>query len=61
MKKLMITLVAIALAGVTQAATYNWKSDVAAYGVNAAGVTDNGDYAAGNGKAFVNPENKREG
>ena len=47
MKKLMIVLAAIAMAGVTQAATYTWQSSTAAYGINATGVTDNGNYAAG--------------
>jgi hypothetical protein len=47
MKKLMI-IAAVAMAAiVSQAATYKWTTSAVAYGVNAATVGDNGDYAAG--------------
>ena len=47
MKKLMVCLAAVGLAVGAQAAAYTWQSSTAAYGLNAAGVTDNGNYAAG--------------
>lgn len=47
MKKLMI-IAAVAMAAiVSQAATYKWTTSAVPYGVNAATVGDNGDYAAG--------------
>jgi len=47
MKKLIVCLAAVGLAVGAQAATYDWKTSANMQGVNAAGVTDNGDYAAG--------------
>ena len=47
MKKLIVCLAAVGLAVGAQAATFNWGSNAAAYGVDASAVTDNGDYAAG--------------
>ena len=47
MKKLIVCLAALGLAVGAQAAAYNWKTTSNMQGVNAAGVTDNGDYAAG--------------
>ena len=47
MKKLIVCLAAVGLAVGAQAASYTWQSSSAAYGINAAGVTDNGDYTAG--------------
>ena len=47
MKKLIVCLAALGLAVGAQAATYIWKTSANMQGVNAAGVTDNGDYAAG--------------
>lgn len=47
MKKLIVCLAAVGLAAGAQAATYDWKTSANMQGVNAAGVTDNGDYAAG--------------
>jgi len=47
MKKLIVCLVAVGFAVGTQAAVYDWKTSANMQGVNAAGVTDNGDYAAG--------------
>ena len=44
MKKLMVALSAVALAAVVQASTVSWAGT--AYGVDAAGVLDNGNYAA---------------
>jgi len=47
MKKLIMFAAVAVLAYASQAATYNWASSAAVYGVNAAAVTDNGDYSAG--------------
>ena len=47
MKKLIVCLAALGLAIGAQAATYIWKTSSNMQGVNAASVTDNGDYAAG--------------
>ena len=47
MKKLIVCLAAVGLAVGAQAATYNWKTADNMQGVNAAGVTDNGEYTAG--------------
>ena len=47
MKKLIVCLAAVGLAVGAQAATYNWKTDSNMQGVNATGVTDNGNYTAG--------------
>ena len=38
---------AAAIATASQAATFKWTTDAVPYAVNAAAVTDNGDYAAG--------------
>ena len=42
----MIGTAAVFAAIAVQAATFNWSSANATYGLNAAGVLDNGDYAA---------------
>ena len=47
MKKIMFMAAIVCAAVAAQAAQYDWKSSTAVYGVNAAAVTDNGDYAAG--------------
>ena len=43
----MIGTAAVFAAIAVQAATFNWSSADKTYGLNAAGVLDNGDYAAG--------------
>ena len=47
MKKLIVMFAAAAIATASQAAAFKWTTDAVPYGVNAAAVTDNGDYAAG--------------
>lgn len=50
MKKILIGVAAMALAFGAKAATFNWTSSAVVYGVDAAAVVDNGDYAAGTTK-----------
>lgn len=47
MKKMMIALAAVALATVSQAATFKWTTSAVPYGIDAAAVVDNGSYTAG--------------
>ena len=47
MKKLLIVATVALAAIASQAATFKWTTDAVAYGVNAASVVDNGNYAAG--------------
>ena len=47
MKKLIVCLAAVSFTVGVQAAAYNWKTSANMQGVDATGVTDNGDYAAG--------------
>ena len=42
----MIAVAAVAVAAVSQAAMFSWSSDSQGYALDAAGVTDNGVYAA---------------
>jgi len=51
MKKLMIAFAAVAVAAVSQAASFTWTSSNAAYALaNPAGVVNNGSYDAGTNK-----------
>ncbi len=47
MKKMIVMFAAAAMATASQAATFKWTTDSAPYGVDAAAVTDNGNYTAG--------------
>ena len=47
MKKVIVMFAAAAMATASQAATFKWTTDAAPYGVDAAAVTDNGNYTAG--------------